>query len=495
MPGYRLWSITCCLAAAMACKSNGPDTVEPTDSGAGGDENNLGTGTPPAPYNQLRLPGAWTVADIEVDNPTNVGGYQGKLLRANDGTLYYAYYKFMGQAPGACDIAVFGGGSTPAPRYDLKVAVLPNGSSTWGVERVPLENAGGGAQAFSTFLYGIDGLIMPNGNLVLSVAAGDDGLFVCGSTQTVVATRTPGGTWSFQIAGNNSADCCPVCVPTAADLACCQDVNCTNADPGDVGAWAAVAVNGSGQLAVAYTDSHNTVDLDGTTYQGLELWEQAGGFSGIRPWSGFGAYASMMFVQGQPMIAFAGYKPSGVYIGRRTGNAGPASGTDWTVANIRPGSKPGERLSLRQAPNGNIGIAMHIRTDSTGATVNDLLFCESTDNGETWIAPCDYVDLRNAHLGQNPSLTFDSQSRPAISYYVCGASASCSPTADGLRYAWRDDTHKWWTFNVHFDSSTLSGQFSSLVLDPATDEPIIAFQDLTRGAAMIARGSFSVGAD
>ncbi|MEM6733195.1 MAG: hypothetical protein AAF658_16675, partial [Myxococcota bacterium] len=192
------------------------------------------------------------------------------------------------------------------------------------------------------------------------------------------------------------------------------------------------------------------------------------------------------------IIAYGAYGGQGLYILR----SNPDGGFDG-VNGRRDGALfqnfiVGERISMAIAPDGTLGIAFYVIEDDDGVA-EDLWFCESEDNGETINvgANCTIVEEPFLSVGAFPSLAYDSESRPAISYQFCGADATCS--RDGLRYAWRDDTGLWWKFNVHNVDNNRSGLYTSLVIDPATDAPTIAFHDLTRGAAMLAVGAFDGG--
>jgi hypothetical protein len=422
------------------------------------------------------------VKSIEVGDPTLAAGFQGRLVRAADGTLYYAYFKYEGR-DGSCDIAVFGGGSAPSPRYQPKVAVRAAGSTEWVVEAVPLANVPAAEnQAFVAARFGLDAMADATGNLVLVFAGGGPGLATCGSSDLVVATRTAAGTWSFEVPVDGSGACCAVCEGPA----CCNDPACTTGS--DAGAWAAVASTPEG-LAVAYADYHYYWDEDGQNHQGLELWESATGVvSGIRPWSGLGAMTRLAYVDGDLVAAFTGFNGGGLHVARRRADA--AAGAQWEAVDLRPGSGIGERPGLARAPDGHTALVYHAAADAAGRSVNDLVYCRSDDGGRTFHQPCENVDERLLHLGHNPSLAFDAAGRPVVSYYVCGASDTCAPGADGVRLAVRDERGRWWTFDVHFDASTRSGTFSQVVIDPATELPTVVFQDLTRGAAMVAQGRF-----
>jgi hypothetical protein len=367
----------------------------------------------------------------------------------------------------------------------LRVAVLPPGGA-WSINEAPLANVPAGENnPVIGARFGLDGLIDSQGQLVLAFAGGGPGLFTCASSDLVIATRAANGSWSFQ-------------VPVSGSGACCSAAECNNASTctrgTDVGHWAAVAERSNGSLAASFSDFHNFVDDVGQTFQGLELWEEGGAVTGIRPYSGFGNFAALRFLPDDTLVsAYTGYEAGGLFFARRTGTGGLV--TDWEPQphrDLKPSATIGERISMAVTPAGKVGIAAYVRLGSAGEVAEDLVYCESADGGVTWNLPaCEPVDTMGS-VGQNPSLAFDSQGRPMISYYYCGAASDCAVNGDGLRLAWKDTSTNpgtWKRFNVHFDASTRSGMYGQLVVDPATDEPTMVFHDATRGAAMMARGT------
>jgi hypothetical protein len=476
-----------CLIGATGCSpGGGGHVVVPGDGDAdGGDAGgDPGVVALPAPYTSL----TFTISDVEVGNSTMRAGLQGKLVRGADGTLYYAYYKQVSSAPPTCNIAVFSTGDARAGiNYDLKVAVLAPGASSWVVEKVPLADVNA-AVPYVTSLYGLDGLVDAQDRLVLVFAGGGAATSSCGSSDLVIETRSASGTYTWQSPVTDSTACC-----IAAD--CNNDPACALGDT--VGPWASGALDGGGALAVAYQDYHYAWDQDGITKQGLEMW-YGGAATGIRPWSGKGAYSQLRWVPAKSGATFSGlmasytsFSATGLFVARRTGATGHP--VDWDERDLRAGEQVGERPSLAVAPDGTVGLAFHLIKSSTGVLKNDLVYCHSVDNGDHWIVPCETVDATN-DVGSYPSLAFDKQSRPAISYYYCGSGGQCDVATDRLRYAWRDAaSSSWYHADVHVDAAHMTGLYSSLVLDPDTDEPTIVFHDATRGAAMVARGHLTGG--
>ncbi len=466
---------------AGGCSSGGDDGGSGGSSGGSGGSGGVTGGTggnggagEPAPYPSL----VWDFKEVDVDDPTHPAGVQGKLLRAADGTLYYGYYKYV--APDdTCDIAVFGGGTAPNISYELRLTVLGPAATDWTTPEIaPLADVGGAALAHATSLFGLDGTIeAATDNPVFALAAGESGLFSCGSSDLVLARRTGVDAWTFEAPVTESGACCSL-------EDCNGDPACNNGT--DVGAWATIAESPGGALSVAYTDYHNFADQDGQTMQGYELWEESGAVTGLRPWDGLGVYSDIVFAGDTAITAHAGYNSAGLWVLRQEGSAGAP--TDWIEVLAVPGVGVGERISLAVTEDGTVGLAYHEVSDSFGTNVHDLRYCESTDDGATW-STCDNVGDQVRQVGYYPSLAYDNENRPLIAYRFCGVD-SCENAYDGLRLAWREHSGEWNTTTVHDEATSKSGLYNSLVMDPVTNEPTIAFHNHTRGAAYIARGDF-----
>lgn len=476
----RCLSYRFCLIAAtlLACSSESTDNQTGPDGGdvdAPGD----GSDTPPTPYDTL----TFAPEDIAVATTSAAPGYQNVLRRDPiDGTMFVAFLKNTNNQQATCDIADFGGDEAPGVNYTLEVARKSPGENAWTQETVPLDQLNVGVN-YITARYGLDGTFDANGDFVLAFAGGSAGLFSCGSGDLVLATRArTTGQWTVTVAVADSTGCCTECAAAG----------CTNGT--DVGPWASVAVDNSNQLAVVFMDYHNNVTQLGQDDRGLEIWQPGGGDPmGIQPFSGKGAYSDLIYVNDAsysgPVVAYTQRKGGGLFISRWINNV-------WEEQVLLPaGWLIGERLSIARASNGTLGLAGHIveAPDKTDP-VNDLRYFFSNDHGATWAS--ESVDLAVLNLGAFPSLAFDSQNRPAIAYYLCG-SGVCDNNTDGVRFAVREVTGRWWTFDVHSNSLTTSGAFNQLLFDPTTGAPQIVFQDfgvsngLDRGAVMLARGQFS----
>lgn len=470
------------LLFVVACTSSGDGTGGgggSTGTGAtgGGGDGGAGGGTVLAPYNTV----SWLHDIVEVDSPTLKAGIQGKLLRGNDGTLYYGYLKYAGASDATCDIAVFAGGEAPGVNYALKVAVKPASTTTWTVETVPLGTVPGANHEYLNSLFGLDGVVEDNGDgaPVFTLCGGGAGLASCGSSDLVLARRTGANTYQF-VPG----------LPTDSDACCvypgeCPDENCEAGT--DVGAWAAIAESPTGELAVAYTDYHNFWDNDGQRWQGFEMWHETDGVFGIEPWSGRGHYDVAAYAGDILLVAYTGYFSAGLWVARRISSA--ASVTSWDIIELRNNVEVGERVSMAVASDGTtVGIAYHEAVDSYGSAIHDLRYCESADSGATW-GTCANIGNQLWQVGFYPSLAFDNEDRPVIAYRFCGVD-SCENAYDGAGLSWREHSGVWKTKTIHDEASSKSGLYCQLVLDPATNEPTVVFQNLTTGAAMVAYGAF-----
>jgi hypothetical protein len=382
----------------------------------------------------------------------------------------------------------------PDTSYEVHVAILAPGAAQWTVETIPLNQVNVARNVpYVTNRYGIDGTLNGVGNPVFVFAAGADGVYNCGSSDLVMATRTGNNAWTLADLVQDSSACCASPDP-------CIDSACTSGDI--VGPWASVALDNAGQLAVSYMDYHFNIDHDGWAFRGLELWQEGGSVTGIRPWSGKGTYGQLRYIPPKAGSTFSGLmevfttaQATGLFVTRHVGTAGLLADWEDETKNgktLRSGEGIGERPSLAVAPDGTIGLAFYLATNNANQPMQDLVYCHSEDNGDHWSVPCETVDQANT-VGQYPSLAFDKESRALISYYYCGAAGNCKPEGDGVRFAIRTGLGAWIRRNVSFDASAVSGVFSQLVIDPDTDTPTIVFQDVTHGFAMAARGNLNGG--
>src|SRR5688572_27357692 len=133
--GDRMWK-TLGLVLLVACTDPTNVTVTPGDEDRTPGDTRVQQSA--SRYRNL----TFEYRTVDVENSTRVSGIQGKLLRGNDGTLFYAFFKHDGY-DAQCNIARFSGGpSAPNDMYRLKVGVLAPGTTSWNVEVVPLGQVG-----------------------------------------------------------------------------------------------------------------------------------------------------------------------------------------------------------------------------------------------------------------------------------------------------------------------------------------------------------------
>ena len=437
----------------------------------------LGNGAQaPAPYRGI----TWNIQPIETGTVDNPAGDLGKLAVAADGTMYYAYMRKEPSTSSDCvNLGVFSDtDAVPGVRYQIHVAVRPAGG-TFGstIERIPVENVGGGAPNFIGGRYGLDAAVNPaNNQLLIATPGGGNGTFTCASSDLVIARRTGANAYTLSTPVTDSSSCCAPCpMDQVGQDACLRG--------SDAGYYPTIGIRNSGGIAVAYQDMHFVTDNDGKSHSDFELVDINGGATAFTPidiWSGNGYWGTLRF-KGNDGYASGSNVSSGVpQLYQSIGDA------VWEpVPNLTFDDKAQGRVQLEIAPDGTIGLAYYQVNDSFGATTNDLRYCELFDGEENWT--CDEPESAVLVAGASPSLTYNADSQPVLSYHYCG-SGSC--VHDGLRMAWRDNNGRWWTFNVHNVDNNRSGFWSSVQIDPATQQPIIVFQDLTRGAAMVAYGQF-----
>ncbi len=469
-----------------ACSTSDPGTGIPDTDSPPGDSKNTKTDTGPkvlAPYKDL----VFNKIDIlDAGSILNRTGLQGKLVRAADGTLFYASLRLLKQLTGQelekCDIAVFAGGSAPTENYGLRIAVRAPGAATWTIESVNFATVA--APGVPMALFGLDAAFNSGGQLVVTLAAGAGGLFSCGSSDLIMVRRQAANSYTLTTPVADSGACCAPteCVAVVGD----SEPACTQGT--DVGAWSAVALDPAGSLAIAYVDYHNFADEDGQSWQGYEMWHESGNnVFGIQPWSGYGRFGDLVYSGTTAVSAYAGWTNLGIHIRRRTGSAGNTS--DWEDVVLAKTSKVGERLNLAVAPDGRVGLVYH-ETQTSGTTTNYLYYTESTNDGETW-STAERIDKTGIQI-KFPSFAFDAESRPVIAYTTCNDNNQCRANSNGIRMTWRELDGTWPRLptQVWLPKNELVGDYLQMVLDPDTNIPTFAFHNTTTGSAMYGEGSY-----
>lgn len=473
-----------CVALFACGGSDGP-----VDVGEGDDDevdvplDNGNGGQAPPPYNTL----TWQVTEVERATSDRPAGDFGKLVTDRDGTMYYAYLRNEPSTSSDCrDLPLLSQtDAVPGLRYQLHVAVRPAGGQFGTTpERLPVENAPvappdpDAPTALTNFIggrLGLDAAIDPaNGNLLIATPGGGNGQFTCASSDLLFGRRTGANSYAMSTPATAS-DSCTGC-PCTSDGACDEGT--------DVGYYPSIGIRNNGSIAVSYLDRHFVTDEDGK-YADFEIVSitGGGGFEAIAPWSGAGFWGTLRYKGSFGFAVGSDLVSRGPQIFRKDGTEA------WERVDFDVGQEAANsQVLLEEAPNGNLGLVYYQSRDRRGGSSNDLIYCESLDEdeGTNWI--CERPEPRAQIVaGAYPSLAFDADSQPLLSYYYCG-SGSC--IHDGLRFAVRAEGN-WYVSNVHNVDNNRSGFWTSIAVDPNTGDPVIVFQDLSRGAAMVAYGTTS----
>lgn len=245
---------------------------------------------------------------------------------------------------------------------------------------------------------------------------------VCGGTDVMVGRRTGPGSWNLNPAVVNSNE--------AAAGADCPKMQAI-CDFGDVvGLWPSIAVAPDGTIGIAYRDIHNGYTKDAQDCSDLELTTSSGGGWGhqwIDLGRGSGLFNSLAFdQQGQPAIAFYNGKYGVLTFDRR--KDGAFTGTR-------------ECASNDDCPDGLECIK------STGWCWNVVARPEKA-------MPAESISMQVAPDGTILIAYFD-------------------PDKKNLKIAYSSDGLSW--TNGTIDSNGSTGLYPSLVIDPATQLPIVAY--------------------
>ena len=429
----------------------------------------------PPPYNTLTFPGA-NVEVISVGSVVNLHGFQGKLLK-NGSDLYYVHYKFAG-AGGDCGTAI---SETEGPytRYHLSLSIKSGGGAWVDEDITELVDPPAVPAQFRKppgELMGLDALFDQGGNLNVVFPGGENGLMVCGASDLVWGVRSGANSWSFDgsAAITDSTVCCTECVNIDGGG------NCQSGT--DIGRWPAIARDGA-TITVAMSDTHNTTDNDGE-FHGIEFYD-GGSLTGVRTWARLGDYKAHAYVNGTAVIAATTTGHQGVKVIRKVANSGGVG--DWEDDDIAIGHMVGEKIHMVNGPGGLLGLVYYSKELNSKST-EDVRYCESSDDAVSWT--CEPVEHASLRVGGEPSLAYDSNGNPAISYHLCGSQGQCRATEDGVRFAVRtidtDGKKTWWRWTAHNEKNGNSGNYSSLVFDGAV--PVIAYQNQRTGNAELVRG-------
>ncbi len=288
------------------------------------------------------------------------------------------------------------------------------------------------------------------------------GLQICGGTDTVVARRTGPGAWSpdAAVALSNEAS-------AGGDCPKMQSI----CDFGDVvGLWSTLAVAPDGRLGVVYRDIHNGYDKESDDSSDLEYAETSGG-----GWShewvdlarGAGDFPALVFgSDGEPAVVYYNGKSGTINFAKRPWGDWTQPSTCATSADCDNGQTCGSTNCLCLTDS-NCAAPRVCQGDRCSAVVakletglpaeslsmavgqdgrylvayfdvdaRNLMIAHSMD-GETWARGI--VDS-DGNTGMYPSLVVDPQTgNPGVAYYRCSDynpnELKCERAQDGLRYA------------------------------------------------------------
>lgn len=288
------------------------------------------------------------------------------------------------------------------------------------------------------------------------------GLQICGGTDTIVARRTGPGAWSNDIAVALSNE-----ASAGGDCPKMQAI----CDFGDVvGLWSTLAVAADGRLGVIYRDIHNGYDKESDDSSDLEYAETSGG-----GWShewvdlarGAGSFPALVFGQdGQPAVVYYNGKSGTINFAKRPWADWTQSSDCTTSADCQNGQTCGSGdclcLSDSQCPAPrkcvrdrcspvvakletglpSKSLSMAVGQDGRylvayfNVDTRNLMIAHSLD-GESWTSGI--VDS-DGNTGMYPSIVVDPQTgKPGIAYYRCSDynpnELKCERAQDGLRYA------------------------------------------------------------
>lgn len=454
-PAWRTLLAATALVALAGCGGTEPPGPAGADGGTSG-------GTDAA---VVVPPSRWVFATSTIEEGDT--GHMPQLRVAPDGRLGLVFLRRSLQSAVCMRLM----GNPPVANWEILYAESTGGGA-FTVEKV--------ADMPAVVLTGValtfDDASVPH----VAFRGGEEGLYYCGGTDVIVASRS-GNTWTRRMVDGDGNANTPV---FPEDIRACADAQ-NYCGVGDVvGEWVAASFY-RGQLAVAYRDTAFGFAQDDEKKADLELaWD---GLKTIDGTYGGGRYATMA-IDGDQRLYVAHLNPydeargDGIYVVRH-------DGTTWSRKKISTTIDVGYRLGIA-ASGRKVGVAYFwSKLDQ-----QKLRFIEAAD-GETWTE--ETVD-QSGKAGRSPSLAYDPAGRPAIAYQHCGpfdGTADCEQQKDALKFAVKVDG-RWTAVDVVKTNNGRDGDFVSLVFD-RDGRPVIAYQaaffdpasgEITR-SVRIARGT------
>jgi len=355
------------------------------------------------------------------------------------------------------------GFATLAQTSDQATCALADRAATAPVFNicVVLPSAGGFAGTIATSqpyaaMMGVGLAFDTTGEPVLAYTGGPSAQFRCGASDLLLASVSGGilGTPRTIAADSQSSG-----MPLDQQANCTQEV-CNTGDA--TGYWPALALEPSGNLAVAFRDLH--FGFADTDFNNSDV-EFARGDDGYSIFTadvarGGGSYIRLGFSPAGK-AAFVHYNEHlpAIWLDHETDQG-------WESKQLFVGT-------IRE----QIGFAVSSQGLHALAYFDDarqlLAYSESSD-GSTWTAAED-VD-RDGVTGYYPSLAFDDNGNPAIAYYRCndyGVGQGCDMNKDGLYWA-RRSGGIWNIQKISGESGTTDGPYTALAF--AGGKAVIAFQ-------------------
>lgn len=408
----------------------------------------------------------WTSSVVD---PNDVGMHV-RLATSGSG-FGMVYFDANGTQDGDCEVA-----SDNKPTrvlYGLHYASSTDGVS-WTTEKI------------SDLLHvgppvGTDLVFDASGNPLVTAMTGEPLLamipFYCGVNDVGLWTRS-GGTWSSESVVVSSGEAASGFAPS---------------DFGQVvGYWPSIALDQSGEPAIVYKDVHaGSIQSDDLRRADLELaWRQGGGWqkTPIDFGEGGGDYNRIRFdAQGRPYIAY--YRATedrqtptlGIWMTRSLD-----SGTTWEKVRLFPtGTSEGPDFVFD--PSTGLPLVAYYNSERGFPQLAELTDESQFESASSGWTLSDIGDS-NYDEGYRTSLAISPGGTVAVAYYRCTKASlglgNCSPTDDGLVFAYRD--RGTWVHELvdPGDELGLCGQYPSLVFD-STGIAYIGYQCEATDSGMI----------
>lgn len=429
------------LASVVACEGGTRPVVIDNAGGSGGEDGTGGTGPVQS----------WTFRTLDGADDT---GYQPELRLSPEGRLAAVWYRPTDRE-GVCELA----DREPAPTDIWEIVYGIESGDDFTVEVVAeVELVGlptGLSLAFDS-----------GGAPLVAFMGGEPAEFRCGATDSVLARRTPGG-WTQQVIDSDGD--VPAMVFEEDVDHCANYQNACNL--GDVvGLWPALGI-AAGEPVLAYRDIHYGFGVDAEEKSDLQLWWRGQRIT-AEAVSGAGSF-NRLAVDDADGIHIAHFNPwhrisditqdytDGIWMIHYEGGA-------WSRERVVPVLQIGEGIGLASSGD-RLGLAWFEPKEGR------VRYVERAET--SWGKP-EVVDNRG-RTGLAPSLAFDGEGRPAISYRTCGPAGKqgddCLAADDRLRLA-RKVGGVWRTTTVRNEAGRQEGLYTSLAFD-AGGRAAIAFQE------------------